>query len=167
MLAGQWSIRGGSGAAAISKMEHFVIIVNGFQPLTIITKYSILDVAAALDPTTGCSHWKKRILKLFGNIRMVCFVSTEQQNLFQKIPSIWHWNKQSMLMQPIRELVLLRWLTRYQHGNVGLNPIFSRTTIISYLNEDLNLTKKEDITESLKASNTNKVIWQWKKYNLW
>ena len=31
-------------------MECFVIIVNGFQPLTIITKRSILDVAAALDP---------------------------------------------------------------------------------------------------------------------
>ena len=42
--------RGGSRAAATSKMETFVIIVNGFQPLTIITKRSILDVAAALDP---------------------------------------------------------------------------------------------------------------------
>ena len=31
-------------------MLRFVIIVNGFQPLTIITKCSILDVAAALDP---------------------------------------------------------------------------------------------------------------------
>ena len=31
-------------------MERFVIIVNGFQPLTIITKHSILDGAAALDP---------------------------------------------------------------------------------------------------------------------
>ena len=30
---------------------------------------------------------------------------------------------------------------------------FLRATIISYLNEDLNLTKKEDITESLKALN--------------
>ena len=37
-------------AAAISKMEGFVIIVNGRKPLTIITKRSILDVAAALDP---------------------------------------------------------------------------------------------------------------------
>ena len=36
---------------------------------------------------------------------------------------------------------------------------FLRTTIISYLNEDLNLTEKEDITESLKASNI-KIIWQ-------
>ena len=40
-----WDIvRSGSGAAATSKMECFVIIVNGF------TKRSILDVAAALDP---------------------------------------------------------------------------------------------------------------------
>ena len=31
-------------------MERFVIIVNGFQSLTIITKHSILDVAAVLDP---------------------------------------------------------------------------------------------------------------------
>ena len=31
-------------------MECFVIIVNGWEPLTIITKHSILDVAAALDP---------------------------------------------------------------------------------------------------------------------
>ena len=46
-------IRGGSRAATTSKMECFVIIVNGFQPLTIITKHSILDVAAALDPPLG------------------------------------------------------------------------------------------------------------------
>ena len=43
-------IRGGSRTAAIFKMEHFVIIVNGFQQLTIITKCSIVDVAAVLDP---------------------------------------------------------------------------------------------------------------------
>ena len=42
--------RGGSRAAATSRTECFVIIVNGFQPLTIITKHSILDVAAVLDP---------------------------------------------------------------------------------------------------------------------
>ena len=42
-------IRGGSRTAAISKMERFVIIVNGWKPLTIITKRSILDVAAVLD----------------------------------------------------------------------------------------------------------------------
>ena len=42
--------RGGSRAAATSTMERFVITVNSFQPLTIITKRSILYVAAALDP---------------------------------------------------------------------------------------------------------------------
>ena len=42
--------RGGSRTAATSKMERFVIIVNGFQPLTIIIKCSILNVAAVLDP---------------------------------------------------------------------------------------------------------------------
>ena len=31
-------------------MERFGIIANGWKPLTIITKRSILDVAAALDP---------------------------------------------------------------------------------------------------------------------
>ena len=35
---------------ATSKMERFVIIVNGFQALIITTKRSILDVAAVLDP---------------------------------------------------------------------------------------------------------------------
>ena len=43
--------RGGSRATATSKMERFVIVVNDFQPLTIIRKRSILDVAAALDPS--------------------------------------------------------------------------------------------------------------------
>ena len=39
-----------SRTAATSKMERFVIIVNGWKPLTIITKCSILDVAAVLVP---------------------------------------------------------------------------------------------------------------------
>ena len=43
--------RDGSRTAATSKMECFVIIVNGRKPLTIITKHSILDVAAVLDPS--------------------------------------------------------------------------------------------------------------------
>ena len=38
-------IRRESRAAATSKMERFVITVNGFQPLAIITKRCILDVA--------------------------------------------------------------------------------------------------------------------------
>ena len=42
-------IRDGFRSAATCKMESFVIIVNCWKPLTIITKCSILDVAAALD----------------------------------------------------------------------------------------------------------------------
>ena len=44
-----FDLRGGSRAAATSKNERFVIIVNGRNPLTIITKHYILDVAAPLD----------------------------------------------------------------------------------------------------------------------
>ena len=40
----------GSRTAVTSKMKLFLIMVTGFQPLTIITKCSILDVAAVLDP---------------------------------------------------------------------------------------------------------------------
>ena len=43
-------IRGRSRTTATSKIERFVIIVNGQKPLTIITKRSILDFVAVLDP---------------------------------------------------------------------------------------------------------------------
>ena len=43
----------GSRTAVTSMMELFVIIVNGWKPLTIITKCSILDVAAFLYSTLG------------------------------------------------------------------------------------------------------------------
>ena len=55
-------IRGGSRAAATSKMEFFVIIVNGFQPLTIIIKHSILYAAAALDPPLIIRHLESHCL---------------------------------------------------------------------------------------------------------
>ena len=48
--------RGGSRAAATPKMERFVVIVNGWKPLTVITKRTILDIAAALDPPLHCSY---------------------------------------------------------------------------------------------------------------
>ena len=43
-------IRGGYRTASTSKMENFVLIVNDWKPLAIVTKSSILDVAAVLDP---------------------------------------------------------------------------------------------------------------------
>ena len=42
-------------------MERFVIIVNGWKPLTIITKHSILDVAAVLDPPLDYAFFLKNL----------------------------------------------------------------------------------------------------------
>ena len=58
-------IRGGSRAVANSKMERFVKIVYGFQPLTIITKRSILDVAVALDPSLITSFFTETVASNF------------------------------------------------------------------------------------------------------
>ena len=52
-------VRGGSRAAATCKMER---LGNGWKPLTIITKRSILDVAAALDLPLRVSF----LIKLYG-----------------------------------------------------------------------------------------------------
>ena len=53
--------RGGSRTATTSKVELFVLIVNGWKPLTIITKSSTLDIAGVLDPslkqTLDQSNW--------------------------------------------------------------------------------------------------------------
>ena len=59
------SIRCGSRTAATSKMEHFVIKVNGWKPLTIITKSSILDVAAILDPPLSMHDFTINFLRAF------------------------------------------------------------------------------------------------------
>ena len=48
--------KGGPRTAAASKMAGLMIIVNRFQPLTLSTKHSILDVAAALDPPLIICH---------------------------------------------------------------------------------------------------------------
>ena len=65
MVSGSfWVVSGGfswfqelSGAfwwfQVVPHFSKFVIIVNGFQSISIITKHSILDVAVALDPPLG------------------------------------------------------------------------------------------------------------------
>ena len=42
--------------AATSKMEHFVIIVYGWKPMTVVKKSSTLDIAAVLDPPLSLSE---------------------------------------------------------------------------------------------------------------
>ena len=52
---------------ATSKTELFVIIVNGFQPFTIIKKCSILDIAAVLGPPVYLHHFGISQEKLSGS----------------------------------------------------------------------------------------------------
>ena len=52
---------------ATSKMELFMIIVNSFQPFTIITKCSILDIAAVLGPPVFLRHFGISQEKLSGS----------------------------------------------------------------------------------------------------
>ena len=81
------TVRGGSRAAATSKRECFVIIVNGFQPLTIIAKCSILNVAAALDqPLPVKKHAKK-----FGELQISVIKGKLQ--LFTSLIQINHLNQ--------------------------------------------------------------------------
>ena len=77
-LQQHFKIRGGSRTAVTSKMEHFVIIVNGWIPLTIITKLSILHVPAILDPLLTISVFKK-----------IPFIMTKLEEAFIKV----HWFK--------------------------------------------------------------------------
>ena len=48
--------RGESRTAATFKVELFVIVVNGWKPLTVITNSFTLDVAAVLNPLLVSSY---------------------------------------------------------------------------------------------------------------
>ena len=77
--------RDGSRTAATSKMERFVIIVNDFQPLTIITKHSILDVPAVLDPPLGS---QLNIEKEFPIISTILMLENPQKEIKSKFSSL-------------------------------------------------------------------------------
>ena len=72
MCKSKQHVRGESRSAVTSKMKRFVIIVNGFQPITIITKRSILDVAAALDPRLHVVFVVENLVK-FNSLRRKWF----------------------------------------------------------------------------------------------
>ena len=78
--------RGGSRAVATSKMERFVIIVTGFQPLTIITKCFILDVVAALDPPLESLKNFPSQLKTLWNLARSFVISYTSLYLWNLIP---------------------------------------------------------------------------------
>ena len=64
--------KSGSRTAATPKSESFMIMVNGKKPLTIITKRSILNVAAFLHPPP-CQHWVSRCSS-FGMVTWISLV---------------------------------------------------------------------------------------------
>ena len=91
--------RSGSRAAATSKMEGFVIIVNGCKPLTIITKRFILDVAAVLDPPLMCNGnvttrnlelaFSWNFSKILGNINLLIISTFFNMSLLSLFKFFW------------------------------------------------------------------------------
>ena len=80
-------------------MERFVIIVNGWKPLTIITKRSILDVAAVLDPP------------LVHEVEYISdFVLNGQKRVLREI----------IIMSDLNKVVLC--LEKIKSKNLGQNP---------------------------------------------
>ena len=77
--------KGGSRTAATSKMEYFVIIVNGWKLLTIITKHSILDI---LDPPLLFTS----LTKFFSFIYYLCYCLLRyfsEHRLLQGLFDLW------------------------------------------------------------------------------
>ena len=88
-----WHIpdRGRSRAAAISKMARFLIIVNGWEPLTIIAKRSILDVASALDPPLPDIQTSEKKLQLCGEKKFNLLIMDKLRNSFEDGYVYWNW----------------------------------------------------------------------------
>ena len=91
-LKGAHSSRDGSRTAAKSRMECFVIIVNGFQPLTIITKLSILDVAVGLVPPLTLS----RITPFMKISKRHILINSFFISQFNYCPLIWMFHSRSI-----------------------------------------------------------------------
>ena len=64
---GKWVSKAWSQLSQISKMENFVNIVNGFKPLTIFEKSSILDVYLGSEYTFELHQksWVTRLAAVF------------------------------------------------------------------------------------------------------
>ena len=100
--------RGGSRTAETSKMERFLIMVNGWKPLNFITKRSILDVAAALDPPliTSISRSLKIVSKWTQEINWTC----KEHSIHILFPGVYDIGRRS---HTIFDSTLWRWLLAY------------------------------------------------------
>ena len=110
-----WITTGGSRTAGTSKMVRFVIIVNGFQPLTIITKHSILDFAAVLDPPLITCTWTFSMLfKIFRSFfkrksQSFPFLSTSENGL--NLDLYWRYSLRNQTYDQIINLHILKTLS--------------------------------------------------------
>ena len=143
--------RGESRVAATSKMEHFMKIVNGWKPLTVITKHSILDVTAALDPplisiTRKVSLWDRpcccnmlnydadKIPKSYNNIYWFSVIDRKNRGwlLLQTLNLVTEVKSKSSIFKQIawRFLKLLKFFNRIDGSILSLNvKQFERRTL--------------------------------------
>ena len=116
------SARDGSRAAATSNMERFVIIVNGFQSLTIIAKRSILNVEAVLDPPLSVTHEPKTPICYHWHTdpAIICFFkvnngSKHQINVLDlfklttEIPERCHWRGYNIFIATLNRFHTFSW----------------------------------------------------------
>ena len=113
--------RGGYRTAATFKIARFVIIVNGFYPLTIITKRSILDVAAVLDPPLG-EYESYRIS--FSKELLLAFACA------RTIKSLWNICVGDILQDSISLFSLLQKFTIWVGGSSPSSSSFSMYSIL-------------------------------------
>ena len=146
-----------SRVAAISKMEHFMTIVKGLKSLTVITKHSILDVTAALDPplisvTKKVSLWERpcycnmlnyganKIPKSYNNIYWFSVIDRKNRGwlLLQTLNLVTEVKSKSSIFKQIswRFLELLKSVNRIDGSILSLNlKQFERRTLFFYKNQ--------------------------------
>ena len=93
-------VRGGSRAAATFKMERFVTIIDGLQPLTIITKRSTLDFAAVLDSPLVVNF----LVVLFKNVMLDLQELTKGNRRVQENNKTNHTFNAAVLLTPLIKL---------------------------------------------------------------
>ena len=77
--------RGGSRTAVTFKMELFVTVVNGWKPLTINTKNSILNVAAVLDLPLVLADYVMLIFKILNSYNIKWYIHLSNLLIWQPL----------------------------------------------------------------------------------
>ena len=116
-----------SRTAATSKLKLIVIIVNGFQPLTIITQISTLNVAAVLDPPLVCMwnlgwKWIKKLYCFLFLLRSRKTISFKQSLAFNSSVTNVH------ILYPLKITENLQFSGAFRGYNIGTNSNSKNST---------------------------------------